>query len=93
MYILKYIGAVEGGFCPPYFKEYAYNETVEVIDSIAHVNHQDTRDLLTKYGYVDITSEYNPSISSTEKIAPIVSADLISEESSQSSKRKKQVHE
>ena len=83
MYILKYIGAVEGGFCPPYFKEYAYNETVEVIDSIAHVNHLDTRDLLTKCGYIDITSEYTPT----------PQTDLIFEESSQSSKRKKQVHE
>lgn len=79
MYTLKYIGPVEGGFCPPYFKEYAYNETVEVIDGIAHVNHQDTRDLLTKYGFMDITDECN-------KVE-----DLVGESSS--SKRKKQVYE
>lgn len=83
MYILKYIGPVEGGFCPPYFKEYAYNETVEVINGIAHVSHLDTRDLLTKYGYIDITEEYNKSEDLVED--PI-------EEFSYSSKRKNKVN-
>ncbi len=59
MFILKYVGAPgTRSECPPYFKEYAYNETVEVINGIAKVRHPDTRDLLIKFGFVDITSEY-----------------------------------
>ena len=58
MYKLKYIGFLETpGECPDSFEEYAYDEVVQVKNGIAFCNLETTRDLLTKFGYIDITNK------------------------------------